>query len=338
MKRIFILFLMLQNLYAQAQIIPYTNMYQRNWQMVNPAAINGMFYEVRGVYPTFLSTIQGSWQWIGTKESPNTVFASVEGFLKGSRKNPENTKIGAFVLRDKAGAFTNYNVGLNYTYKIKFKDKSSLYTGIGIGVTRHVFEIGNLKTNIDPLLAEPIISKGSSSGQASFGLFYVKRFRDQERSKIKFFQIYAGLGVTNLLSLHLNTDVKQKITFRNEKRISQSNISLIGGYVLQKKGIKHFLENYFIVRYASKQSFNTWRANTNMPFSIDFGARMSPFDTFFFGTKYGTNQQLGVEFGTYINYGQVVPAQISMQWNIPAGNRFARLGPSVEIAASIAWR
>jgi type IX secretion system PorP/SprF family membrane protein len=186
MKNIYIYFIVLSvcltPIALSAQQFAFYSMYQRNWQIINPAAPNIAFVQDKGAENIF--NVSYRQQWIGVKDAPANYNVHFESMMieKGKKLN---AKYGFGLYGEPAGAIQNNTLYFNYAYPITLDfghwsgRNRKLFFGFNAGYLhqRIAFKSVRFDQNIpdetvDNIIREQKVSGGQSFFELTPGLFY----------------------------------------------------------------------------------------------------------------------------------------------------------------------
>ena len=173
-----IIALFLSPLSIKGQQFGFYSMYDKNWQVINPAALNPAFLQSDAENVLSASYRQ---QWVGVKGSPTSYNVNFEAVRIDSRSNT-NPKYGMGLYGESAGALSANTIYFNYAYPLSFGNSyvatDKLYLGFNAGYLYQRINIGNLRfeNGVDETIDNILKSQASLGTQSFFeltpGLFY----------------------------------------------------------------------------------------------------------------------------------------------------------------------
>jgi type IX secretion system PorP/SprF family membrane protein len=234
--------------------------------MNNPIVVNPAFAGSRGV-----GNLTGVFrkQWLGINGSPATSSISYNAPIKGY-----DIGFGTNLLYDALGPVTQTGLYLDYSYQIRFNEKSTLALGLKGGFNYYYVNYSGLNydgpdDDIDQLENESLFLPNFG-----VGAYY---FTDK---------LYLGLSVPKLIR---NSLEKGKNTVEGLTR-EEWHFFLMGGYVFNlSKAID--LKPSFIARYSA-----------GAPLSLELTATLMLYDKVWLGAMY----RVGESFGGLVNW-QITP-------------------------------
>lgn len=178
---VFVSFLAFSPTELSAQQFAFYSMYQRNWQVINPAAPNLAFI-LTGEAENILN-VSYRQQWIGTQDAPANYNVNFESMFvdKGEKLK---AKYGFGLYGEPAGAILNNTLYFNYAYPLTLDfghwsgRKRKLYLGFNAGYLhqRITFNSVRFEDGLDEtarnIIQEQKISGGQSFFELTPGIFY----------------------------------------------------------------------------------------------------------------------------------------------------------------------
>jgi len=313
-----------------AQTSPLVHFYHSNWQLVNPASVDKAF--IFNEHRRF--NLQGAYrqQWIGIAGSPTFSFLSLEHLPKQrkSKRNRQRVKWGTMLLRDQADALSNNGIYGNFAYLIPFdkEGEQALHIGTTTGFVWHQLAINRLNF-VRPGNVIPI---GSFNYLAvNIGIFY--------RHLRKF---YIGISTPQNITLSATNNSQLENTFDGQRFY---NLQL-GGFIQtdrnrQKSTSDLMIEPALWIRYAPEFQFQT--IFRNAPISADFNLKFHYKEHLWWGTGFGTNQLLSLEFGWNKFFGGKVLLEkssvlkLGLNWQLPLVGFTGFAGQGIEFRLAYAW-
>ncbi len=206
--------LFLSPVLVSAQQFAFYSMYQRNWQIINPAAPNLAFIQTNDAEN--ILNVSYRQQWIGIKDAPANYNVHFESMVIDSRKKL-NTKYGFGLYGEPAGAFLNNTLYFNYAYPItldygRYRSDHKLYMGFNAGYLHQRISLKSIRfeqniadETVDNILREQKIAGGQSFFELTPGIFYTNTE-----------SFYAGLSAPRLIALGKVNDAMQIINAKPE--------------------------------------------------------------------------------------------------------------------------
>lgn len=170
MKKIFYIFLVLLTLESYGQELPIYSEYHLNKSLINPAIIGSeQFTWVKGT---------DRHQWVGIEGAPSVQTLSVEASVSNGRSIRQIDKkvhgLGAFLYRDKNGAYRNLGGQASYAYHITINKNKGINLGMGLSfrfTNSSLDERGFTKDVYDPIVNYNITSKFATDAGAGLFLY-----------------------------------------------------------------------------------------------------------------------------------------------------------------------
>jgi len=260
MKKLFTIlfsFLLLNNLFAQQDAM--FTQYMFNGLVLNPA--------YAGSREVLSATALYRNQWVSIPGAPKTITFSMHAPVR-------NEKIGLGVIfsSDKIGITSTNNVGLNYAYRIKFKNKGTLSMGLQASVLQYRADFASISHSFSPTVYDPTFSQVINRWLPNFGAglyYYTNKF-------------YLGASVPNIILNRLNGE---GTVFQVGNKASQyRHLFVTTGYVFNiNKSLK--LKPSVLMKFVQ-----------GSPVEFDFNANLWLFDMFAVGLSYRTGDSVDALF------------------------------------------
>lgn len=182
MKKLFtvIVFLCLANTLFAQQDAMFTQ-YMFNGLVLNPA--------YAGSREVLSATALYRNQWVGIDGAPKTVTFSMHAPVRN-----EKIGLGIIFCNDRLGITNTNNIGLNYAYRITFKNKARLSLGLQASVLQYRADFASIAHSFSPSVFDPAFSQVINRWLPNFGTgiyYYTNKF-------------YVGASVPNILLNRLN--------------------------------------------------------------------------------------------------------------------------------------
>ena len=265
MKKIFtILFFMLliniagrQSAFAQQDAM--FTQYMFNGLVLNPA--------YAGSRDALNATALYRNQWVNIAGAPKTITFSMHAPVRN-----EKIGLGFIFANDRLGITNTNNIGLNYAYRIKFKNKGTLSLGLQASVLQYNADFSSVQHSFSNSVFDPAFSQNINRWLPNFGTgiyYYTKKF-------------YAGASVPNIISNKLNSEGS---VFQIGDRAQQfRHLFLTTGYVFDiNKSLK--LKPSILMKFVE-----------GAPIEFDFNANLWLFDMFAVGLSYRTRDSIDALF------------------------------------------
>jgi len=315
----------------QAQQTPYQVFFRNNWQAVNPAAIDRVFFF--RTQPSILLSGSYRQQWLGTEEAPAYSFLSFENFIEDS-----GLRWGVSAFQDKAGPTSTVGMYGNLTQTISMGKGKFLSVGLNLGAIR--FQIDPEKLIFDNKQAEQEAGTLDNLNRffldLSGGIFYRKKALHDNPD-----MFYTGLSIPQTITV--NAGSRGNDGLFSTERIPHIYY-MLGWYISPGNYDDDFpvdIEPTLWVRYVPGVTYSS--IANNFPLSVDatvrayFGNYRRKSNPFWVGAGYGTNTMMNMEVGYHwINPKDTEKSfRVGLGYSFPVGNRLLNLGHSMELTA--AW-
>lgn len=320
----------------------YTNAYQQNWQLVNPAAKSRWQSFTNGKHPTWLLSAGSRRQWVGSgwagKILPTTSTVSVEWEPNKARSTDSEvlTKLGGVLLHDQTDALRHTAVMFNYARRLPLSadDAHSLYLGLNAGAIFRSLDASKLIAvdTDDAALFEAMGSR--TNPEVALGLVYKNESG-----------LYAGISLPQLVSMWL--DERKEANLSTSAPTNRSPLShfyfMAGGYLFPYDDEELLvIEPSAWVRATRGVSYLTFSDTQRFPLSVDVNCRALWNRTFGAGLGYSSLQQASLEFSflKVIQKGLNQQAEnrdylrIGLQYAFPVGWNAPPMGHSFEVQLS----
>jgi type IX secretion system PorP/SprF family membrane protein len=206
-------------------------------------------------------------QWVGIDGAPKTVTFSMHAPVRN-----EKIGLGIIFCNDRLGITNTNNVGLNYAYRITFKNKAKLSLGLQASVLQYRADFASIAHSFSPSVFDPAFAQVINRWLPNFGTgiyYYTNKF-------------YAGISMPNIL---LNKLSESGAVFQVGDKASQyRHLFLTTGYVFDlNKSLK--LKPSILVKFVQ-----------GAPVEFDFNANLWLFDMFAVGLSYRTRDSIDALF------------------------------------------
>lgn len=219
-------------------------------------------------------------QWVGFEDAPSTTVIGVDGEVK-FLKNFHG--VGATVIVDEIGAFTNMNVNLNYSYHLELND-GLLGLGMRVGAINVAMKNSDLRPSVDGMeddyhQSDDMALQGdddSATGlDIGLGVFYQTQ-----------------RGYLSFSILHVNAP---KVEMKSGTKIGLRPVMTIGGGRQYKWGAEMIFEPRCHIKtdFSTIQTDITGSLNFKKVASLGLGYRLQ--DAIFF--QLGANLSNGLFVG-----------------------------------------
>jgi type IX secretion system PorP/SprF family membrane protein len=206
-------------------------------------------------------------QWVGIDGSPKTVTFSAHAPVR-------NEKIGVGIVfsSDRIGITNANNVGFNYAYRIKFKNKGTLSLGLQASILQYRADFASIQHSFSPTVYDPSFSQVINKWLPNFGTgiyYYTNKF-------------YLGASVPNIIS---NKLTGEGTVFQvGDKAQQYRHLFITTGYVFNiNKSLK--LKPSVLVKFVQ-----------GSPIEFDFNGNLWLFDMFAVGLSYRTGDSVDALF------------------------------------------
>lgn len=265
MKKLFTLLLLLiliniagrQSAFAQQDAM--FSQYMFNGLVLNPA--------YAGSREVLSATALYRNQWVGIDGSPKTLTFSAHAPVR-------NEKIGVGVVfsSDRLGITNTNNVGFNYAYRIKFKNKGTLSLGLQASILQYRADFASIQHSFSPTVFDPSFSQVINKWLPNFGTgiyYYTNKF-------------YLGASVPNIIN---NKLTGEGTVFQVGDKAQQfRHLFVTTGYVFTlNKSLK--LKPSVLMKFVQ-----------GSPIEFDFNANLWLFDMFAVGLSYRTGDSVDALF------------------------------------------
>ncbi|MBK8566710.1 MAG: PorP/SprF family type IX secretion system membrane protein [Saprospiraceae bacterium] len=326
-RPLLLLVLLTVSISAISQVTPFTNLYQQNWQMVNPAAIDRwqIFQRANNSSMLFSTNYRGQWLLGGVEGAPNTFYASFEN-APFVNESASGIKYGVTAFYDKAGVFQNTGASANFSYYFDFSKKEVIHLGLSAGMVQYGINRGDIRAanESDNLLSGLDGSKWLPD--FSLGVFYRRKLSPWGD------RMYAGFSIPKVFNRAGNkTAILDKGT----------PFYLLAGAFLVSDGGSGFAgdityEPSIWVRHAKGLGFYSVSTQKWQYLSVDASLRVYFNDKFWFGAGYGTYQSGMAEAGFLLEPEESEKRiRLGLSYSFPAGSKYLNLGHSLEVMASM---
>ncbi|TAH22007.1 MAG: type IX secretion system membrane protein PorP/SprF [Cytophagales bacterium] len=206
-------------------------------------------------------------QWVGIEGAPKTMTFSAHSPVRN-----EKIGLGIIFCTDKIGITNTNNVGLNYAYRIKFKNKGTLSMGLQASVLQYRADFSSIRHSFSPTTFDPNFSQVINRWLPNFGTgiyYYTNKF-------------YLGVSVPNIIN---NKLTGEGTVFQVGDKAQQYRHLFVGtGYVFElSKSLK--LKPSILVKLVK-----------GAPVQFDFNANLWLFDMFAVGLSYRTRDSIDALF------------------------------------------
>ena len=151
--------LLLTGLDLRAQQMPLLRHYIYGDYFTNPSAIANKDFSY--AFMNFRT------QWTGFENAPNTQLFGMNSKIK------DNFFIGGTIFRDKVGPISNTGIKVNYAYRLRLKDNSSLNFGISSSFYQYYIRKSELVTLEDDDAAIIALNENSMDVDFAYGMSYL---------------------------------------------------------------------------------------------------------------------------------------------------------------------
>jgi type IX secretion system PorP/SprF family membrane protein len=206
-------------------------------------------------------------QWVGIEGAPKTITFSMHAPVRN-----EKIGLGLIFSNDRLGITNTNNVGLNYAYRIKFKNKGTLSLGLQASVLQYIADFSSIRHSFSNSVFDPAFTQNINRWLPNFGTgiyYYTNKF-------------YAGVSMPNIISNKLNGE---GAVFQIGDRAQQyRHLFLTTGYVFElNKSLK--LKPSILMKFVQ-----------GAPIEFDFNANLWLFDMFAVGLSYRTRDSIDALF------------------------------------------
>jgi type IX secretion system PorP/SprF family membrane protein len=206
-------------------------------------------------------------QWVGIEGAPKTITFSMHAPVRN-----EKIGLGLIFSNDRLGITNTNNVGLNYAYRIKFKNKGTLSLGLQASVLQYTADFSSIRHSFSSSVFDPAFTQNINRWLPNFGTgiyYYTNKF-------------YAGASMPNIISNKLNGE---GAVFQIGDRAQQyRHLFLTTGYVFDlNKSLK--LKPSILMKFVQ-----------GAPIEFDFNANLWLFDMFAVGLSYRTRDSIDALF------------------------------------------
>jgi type IX secretion system PorP/SprF family membrane protein len=304
-----------------AQQFGFYSMYQKNWQVINPAAPNLAFIQSNDAEN--ILNVSYRQQWIGVKGAPVNYNAHFETMIIDSREKL-SAKYGFGIYGESAGALLNNTIYFNYAYPLTlevgrmFRSDHKLYLGFNAGYFHQRINFNSVRfednadETIENLLREQKFIGGQSFFELSPGLFYTNTE-----------SFYIGLSSPRLVT---TGKVNDKIQVINAK----PQIHLMGGFYNEERTIQpsiwlrwqSTIDNQSIIDKNPISATFNFRTQLSKALTLGLGVSTSRWIHFEGGWQLGANPSMN-------SSGK--PITISFAYDLPFYPKGLNLGQTAEI-------
>jgi type IX secretion system PorP/SprF family membrane protein len=327
MKNIYIYFILisffLSPFLLSAQQFAFYSMYQRNWQIINPAAPNIAFVQTSGAEN--ILNVSYRQQWIGVKDAPANYNVHFESMVieKGKKLN---AKYGFGLYGEPAGAILNNTLYFNYAYPITLdfghwsKRNHKLFFGFNAGYLHQRITFKNVRfdQNIPDETVDNIIKEQKVSGGQSF------------------FELTPGVFFTNTESYYIGLSSPRLITLGKVNNLLQvinpkPQIHLIAGTYNEERTVQPSIW----LRWQSTIDNQTIIPKNPISATLNFKSQISK--ALLLGVGVSTGKWIHLESGWQIGSSKksmnaaVKPILINFAYDLPFYSTGLSLGQTAEI-------
>ena len=190
MRQIFTLLLgiilCLSSYSINAQQLGFYALYQENWQVLNPAAPNTVFFKPK-IQLLNVFNLAYRQQWIGVKGSPSNYNVHYETMFYSRSSKGLAAKMGGGLYGESAGPLLNNTLYFNYAYPINLGSQRSyrggqhkLYIGFNAGYLNQRINFtgknlsfkDGLDNTVQSIIGDQKLLNGQSFFELTPGLFY----------------------------------------------------------------------------------------------------------------------------------------------------------------------
>lgn len=206
-------------------------------------------------------------QWVNIAGAPKTITFSMHAPVRN-----EKIGLGFIFANDRLGITNTNNLGLNYAYRIKFKNKGTLSLGLQASILQYNADFSSVQHSFSNSVFDPAFVQNINRWLPNFGTgiyYYTNKF-------------YAGASVPNIISNKLNGEGS---VFQIGDRAQQfRHLFLTTGYVFDlNKSLK--LKPSILMKFVQ-----------GAPIQFDFNANLWLFDMFAVGLSYRTRDSIDALF------------------------------------------
>lgn len=271
MKRILFIFLLTTALLSQGygQSRKYFSYFNALQSYYNPAMVGLEGSSARSIVRN---------QWGGIDGAPKTVYGSVEGDfaqMGGNDSVPSigRNAIGLSVMYDKHGAFTETELLLNYSNRIRLSEKHHL--GLGIGVKYQ-------NTELDGMALTPEQSDDPSLSQYLGGFAEMKFLDFNFGMALRHRQYYVGYAVQNIAAGKISSGDG----FYNERPMSHNVQAGYRGKVSEQIGMAGNV---------------LYRVQEDLPYNAEFNVKALFMEHVWIGVGHRVDYSTGLQAGFLMN-------------------------------------
>lgn len=207
-------------------------------------------------------------QWVNIAGAPKTVTFSMHAPVRN-----EKIGIGIIFSNDRLGITNTNNVGLNYAYRLKFKNGGTLSLGLQATILNYRADFASIQHSFSSSVFDPSFSQVINRWLPNFGTgvyYYTNKF-------------YLGASMPNILT---NQYMKGEGTVFNvtDRARQYNHIFITTGYVFNiNQSLK--LKPSLLLKYVN-----------GAPLELDINANLWLFDMFAVGLSYRTRDSIDALF------------------------------------------
>jgi type IX secretion system PorP/SprF family membrane protein len=310
-----------------AQIFSLSPMYRYDWQQLNPAAINRIYFYSQDIHTIVEASFHK--QWLGIQNGPQTIRLSLEHkpLNNGKDRIQSGIKWGVNIMADQTESIDQYGGFGNFSYYFPIHKNKAKFIQIGLNVGWIWQRLSVAPEEFKVFETARIESPDRQWFSTNVGIFY----RNQRR-------FYLGLSMPQAFGI-----ASQQAGIARFKSYQMVNL-IFGGFIERDMGIRSsdilIIEPSILIRYLPDLSLAF--LNSQTPVSIDVNSRFSVSGSYWLGLGYSTREYLLVEAGIThafkkgIIVGDIPDEMaINLGWQIPVG-KVLNLGNSFEIRIAYA--
>ena len=301
--------------------------YQSNWQLINPAAINYVYFFEEKEKNTISASARK--QWLGFPDSPTTFNVKYERIphlrSRYNGKSDDNMKFGGFINRDQAGAISSTSIFGNYAYYINTYDDISF--GLGINAGFYQYRVNLEEINFENTSGFPDEMK-LNQWHADFavGAFLV----DPDN-------FYLGISIPQTFDIVALENVNSGMF--DTKR--SPHIYLIYGHIIRPGGITSstYYEPSVLIKYVPGLVFQS--IFEDFPVAVDVNFRTKT-ERFWGGVGLSSSKTARIDVGMFFEqenfiYNSSDKYAIGLAYGLPLWGNGITFGHTVELTFSYSW-